>query len=529
MRIKWLWDKLNTSYWLSLGIVLAGTLVTYWYSVFHMLRSEILVYFLHAGSNNSVASLISNNLNSTMAASDTWLFRPLGSAILAVNKVYLGFNPLAWHILSLVLFMVVVWCLFRLLWEIRPGILAMLMALFFATMYASVNAVLYSQLMSYLVFIALVLSGLFYLYRGVEESRKRDITIALAFMFVSCFLYEMGIVLIVLSGLYIWLRRRQLGFNLQYSAVVVGSVFLVFLLVYGSFKLFPPTTYQIAELGRTLDTSSLVKATSYILFLPMYWVPMIVLPSAFQIFPVASLETQSAGIGTISPLPLLWIGLNVIAIAAIGYFAFPRKADDGWKFNNAFPLILGMAVFIYVCLVALYRGTDIHTGILYVLGTNITMNMFLAWTIPLGFCFVRPKAKHVKYVALALLFLVCISASKTFTLNYNVWEMEQPYREYVAQVDNFVQEHKDEQGFSFLSTADDAIEENFCFNWPVVHPSGEVTLVRSTFLQVKYYQYWNVDDPQWVLTYDSQERRFTAINVQFFEESSSEGIIRDAY
>jgi hypothetical protein len=500
--IRWAWDRLNTDYWLSLGIVLAGMLVTYWYSLFHLLRSEILVYFLHAGSNNSVISLIQNTMVSSTGASDNWLFRPLGFVFLALGKVHLGFNPLAWHILSLVLFMVAVWCLYRLLWKIRPGILAMLMALFFGTMYASVNAVLYTQLISYLVFIALTLVGIFYLYRGVEESRNKDIIVATTLIFISCFLYEMGVVLLILAGVYIWLRRKKSDVSLKYSMISIASAFIAYMLAYGSFKLFSVTSYQVAELSRNLSPQSLLKGLSYIPFLFTYWIPIIVIPSAFSIFPVASLETQSSGIGT--DLPVVWIALNIIAVGVIGYFAFPK----GVKITNkAFPLLLGLMAFIFVCLVALYRGTDVHTGIHYIIDTNITLNMFLAWTIPLAFFFIRPDAKKVKYVALALLFLVCLSASKTFTLNYQVWKLEQPYREYVAAVDNFVEKEKAEDGFSFAFANDghkDYIEDNLSFNWPEPKPSGEIELMRANYFQVKYYQYWNPDNPEWVVEYDGQ-------------------------
>lgn len=519
MVIKRVWDKLNTSYWLSLGIVLVGTLTVYWYSLFHLLRSEILVYFLRAGSNNSVLSLIHNTLNSTAGASDNWLFRPLGSVILALGKVHLGFNPLPWHILSLVLFMVAVWCLYRLLWRIRPGILAMLMALFFGTMYAAVNAVLYSQLISYLIFIALTLAGIFYLYRGVEEGRTRDIVIAVAIIFVSCFLYEMGVVLLVLAGIYIWLRRRHSEVNLRYSMLAVSMAFVVFVLTYSSFKLFSPTSYQVTEMGRILNPQSLLQGASYIWFLFTYWIPIIMLPSAFRIFPVPSLESQSAGIGTY--LPILWIAINVIAIAVIGFFAFPKREGLAPKPNRAFPLLLGLMAFIFICLVAMYRGTDIHTGIHYVIDTNITLNMFLAWTIPLTYFYFRPNKNQVKYVALALLFLVCLSASKTFTLNYQVYKMEQPYREYIASVDSFVERLKDQQGFSF-ATADDGhldyIEENLKFNWPEVSCDGEISLVRSSYFEVKYYQYWNPERPQYIIEYNSQERRFEARSTRYLWE-----------
>lgn len=514
--IKQVWDKLNTSYWASFAVVFTGTLVAYWFSLFHLLRSEILVYFLRAGSNDSVGALIHNTLNSTTGASDNWLFRPLGTVILALGKVYLGFDSLLWHIFSLVLFMVAVWCLYRLLWRIRPGILAMLMTLFFATMYASVNAVLYSQLVSYLMFIALTLAGIFYLYRGVEEGRNRDIAIAASCMFLSCFLYEMGAVLIVLSGVYVFMRRRESGISLRYSVTAVASAFVAFMLVYGLFKFFSPTSYQIAELSRAVSPQALIQGASYILYLPSYWIPMIVLPSAFKIFPVPSLESQSAAIGM--SWSMLWIIVNVVAIAVIGYFAFPKKIGTTPKPNRAFPLLLGLMALIFVCLVAMYRGTDVHTGINYVIATNITLNMFLAWTIPMALFFFRPNKKHIKYVALALLFLVCLSASKTFTLNYQVWKMEQPYREYITCVDSFVQDHKDEQGFSFSTVNDgskDIIEENMSFNWPDVQPSGEIILERSYYFQVKHYQYWDAENPEWTVSYDSINKEFTAIRVAF--------------
>jgi hypothetical protein len=128
--------------------------------------------------------------------------------------------------------------------------------------------------------------------------------------------------------------------------------------------------------------------------------------------------------------------------------------------------------------------------------------MFLAWTIPLAFIFLRPKKEHIKYVAVALLIMVCISASKTFTLNYQTWKMEKPYREYEVAVDRLVQDMKDEDGFSFATYDDgrvDYVEENLKFNWPEVSPDGSIKLVQANYFQVKYYQYWNPDNPEWLI------------------------------
>jgi hypothetical protein len=318
-----------------------------------MLRSEILVYFLHAGSNNSVISLIQNTMTRTTGASDTWLFRPLGSVILAIGKVTIGFDALGWHILSLVLFMIAVWCMFRLLWKVKPGIIAMLMALFFGTFYAAVNAVLYTQLVSYLIFIALTLAGLFYLYRGVEQGRNRDIYIAMSLMFVSCFLYEVGVVLIALSGVYIWMKHRMT----RHSVIAVASAFGAFLAVYcvAKFAYFTPT--QANEFLAITSPSSVLRGIGYIFYIPSYWIPMIMMPSAFSIFPVASLESQTAGIG--SDFPIVWMLVNLAALVAIGIFAFPKKGE---KANKAFALVLGVTAFVFVCLVAVYRGMTYTLG-----------------------------------------------------------------------------------------------------------------------------------------------------------------------
>lgn len=500
--IKRCWGKLNSSFWLSFAVVFAGTLVAYSYSLFHLLRSEILFYFLKAGSNDSVVSLFYNNMNRTTGASDTWLFRPLGTAVLAGGKVAFDFNSLAWHILSLALFMIAVWCMFRLLWRIRPGVLAILMTLFFSTMYASVNAVLYSQLISYLIFTALVLAGLYYLYVGVEDSKKSYPYIAMAFFFVSAFCYEVGIVLIPLSALYIWLRRRDTSISFRAAVLSLSAMFLAYLIIYGVFKFISPTTYQVAELGNTFSPQALLQGAGYTLYLPLYWGAMIVMPSTFSVFPVAGVETQSAGIG--SDFPIWLMMLNAAAIIAIGYFAFPRGKDVKEKIKKAFPLMLGVAAFFFVVLVAFYRGNDIHTGIHYVIDTNITLGIFLAFVIPMAYYFIRPQAKHIKWVAIGLLFFVLLSGTKTFMLNYQVWQVEQPHREYLAQVGEFVDAHKGEMDFDFVAVGDSEVENNLKFNFPEVASSGEINLIQSHYLAVKYYMFWEVDNPKYVLTYDEQ-------------------------
>lgn len=458
--------------WLYLAAILAIALVVYWPSFSHLLRSETYVFFLNTHEYSSAFQYL--NYQMEYMPGDSLLFRPLLYGTLGLEKMLFSSNYTLWHIGAFIAHSLAIVSLFRLLWLIRPSVLATLFALLFGTMYVSINAILYVQVAPYSLFIALTLTGLYYLYKGSP-------VVAIVCMFIASFFYEIGILFLILIGIYLWLNKSKSALWTVPATTTYLAMFLV-------------QKINIGLINPELPSlSSIIHAP----YLAGTWITQALIPVAFNVNPTPTLATQPVWFESIMILPILI--LNIIAIAVVTFSLWQKKLEgDSPTIRKNFKLLIGTMLIVFLLTVTIFRAES--RGVSYILDTNINANMFLAWLILLTYTFLNFKSfgkKQIILASLALLFLIGVSSFKVYDVNQEINLVEQPSKAYIMEVDSFVKTHEDEQGFSLAVTTNGKIEENTTLELFKADSSWH----KFSVPQILHLEHWDEISPKYQLHY----------------------------
>lgn len=517
-------SRINTRAIIYLLLIIGVTLVIYFPSFSHLLRGETYTYLLDTQGDTTIGPLITKwydyNYSRMYAAGDVWLFRPLLFVTIGLEKALFGLNYTYWRVAAFCMHLLAICCLFRLLWRIRPGAIAFSLTLLFSTAFLVTNTILYEQIAPRLLFMALTLSALYYVYSGISESSRKKLWIGCGCALVACFFYEIGLVFVVLLAGYFWLERRRLGSSWKYWSVLYLLAIPIYLSVY-----LPPRLLDTRpELGLEFSRKTSIEA----LFLGLHstyiiagtWVTRTLFPMLYTLRPIELLRSFSLQIVPVFPILtsiLSWAIVGVVVLV-LGWLAGTRKLFMSQLIRNPFFILLTCMVVSYVASVSFFRVASHSLG--NVLGTNLHANVFLAFGIVWA-CIILSyrgfNGKLVQYgVVVVLVVLASISAGKVLELNQNLKTLEQPARAYLYQVEEFVREHQSEDDFSFYSKAEPTTQETLGINMNLRHLG---TLRRTacyfTVPQVMYLEYWNKTNPKYFLVQDPESNRLEVVDPEY--------------
>ena len=517
-----------------LAIIVAVTYVIYYPSFHHLLRGETYTYFMDSMNSNSVFSLVGNYYNYEMVrvfdAGDSLAFRPLLFSTLGIEKALFGIDYTYWRIAALLTHLIATLCLFRLLWKIRPTIIAFFATLFFSTSIFVVSAVLYEQIAtSYTLVMALFLTAFYYIYCGVNSGKTKHLILAALSMLIACFFLEIGIVVTILLIGYFWLERKHPNFKWRRWVLVFTAIIVVYIASYTAETFINPTSTTDRDFNHLVRTENINKAFSDGNRLATYWMTQFLKPSEFT----AEIDTNyRANAVSILPTFVEWMGytgteiityrtnkegtlipviFNYIAIAIIGgaLFLKPRRA----KFKPSAPFLFMLTVvpFVLALVNAFYRGLTV--GLLYLLSdANYNIYFWMGLSIVTIYAFISLKELkiwHKGLISLALIILILLTAPLTYRINKEVREDAEPIRLYFQEIDNFIESFRpeDEPDFSFSSTinSSDQEERMGILLWKG-NPYDETGVPHYlTMPQVLYWRYWDNTNPKYTLIYHSEE------------------------
>lgn len=502
-----------------LGIALVAALIAYWPSFSHLLRCETYTFFLNTIGHKGVLDILNHQMVMGYWPGDTWLFRPLLYGLLGLEANYFAFNPMPWHITAFVFHALSIVALFRLLWLIKPGKLALIFTTLYAVAYITVNAILYVQIAIYPLFIAIVLTSLFYLYKGMRENKRGSIIAAIILMSIASFCYEIGMVFLILIGGFLWLKRSRITWTRW--KVVIPALLFVWFTLYAAQHIFATNELASSEFGVLSALSNIVYGTGKIVTIAGTWLSHITLPSLFNLEPQLAMERSPVVFTSLNDVH--WDNINyftlipnLIILSGLGYFLWKRKPSKKKSTNTNISLMLPLTLMLsaFLLITSLFRSAT--RGVeSYILETNNNANLFLAILIPLIYTFpgVRRLANRRftftrRNVCIygALIILIATSFFKLYTINQQVIEAEKPIKDYIVVIEDFVEEHKDEPDFSFISkVADQELEERMTLHlWKEWDPLKRV-YEPHTLVQIQHYDYWDETDPKYVLYYEDEK------------------------
>lgn len=434
-------------------------------------------------------------------AGDRWLFKPLVFIFAGFEKSVFGLSCPLWKILAFSFHLFAVWALFRLLWKIRKGVLATSVALLFASAPLLMNTVLYEQIAPYALFTGLILVALYYVYTNTRWY------LVFASLLVACFINEAGIVITILIVTYLFWQKR--------NKWAITAIIPIYLGVYLSEKLINPAQGLGTEFTRLTSGQTISIGLNGIDAIMERWVRQLFVPSNYSFTPQLNLRAPVALIkDSTSLLPFVF---NLVAIFGfIGLIVYSLIKRVTFKGNFPFIILMGAITLVYVAIVSIFR-TATH-GLPYIFGTNFNAYMFSAWLMVLAFLLtvaIKPHAKVMIGLACCALIVVGISAPKVFSVNYREYVNETPLRNYLVDVNTFVNNHKVEPEFTFQSTMQGDLEKNLDFKlWTLDWSSNPPERINHPYSipQVLYWQYWS-DNPKWILNYSPELNKLAiAIN-----------------
>lgn len=531
-------------FWISLLGVLLITSAIYYPTLMHTLKGETYCYFLDTMGDDTPKELITNwwNYESVrqIAPGDRLLFRPLLFITLGLEKAYFGGHYMYWRIAALMMHLFAVACLFRLLWKIKPGILATLMAVFFGTTYLCINTLLYEQIASYSLFAGLLLCGFYYVYQGTENGNKKDLILATIFMLLACFFHETGIIFTALFIGYFWWERNRLGSGWKYWSYAFIGVLLIWSAVYFPSKFINPVRFLDSELNNLMSIQTFVVGIKGSLVLLTRWVQQAFLPSATVINPMTewwaypidiqyyfTFEPQVASERYLIPVWLfsIYLIINIGALLIAGYVYINTKTKDAdKKVRNSFILLVLFGLIMFLFANSVFR-TNSHGGN-YLVDHNFNLYIWtalLVFFIYLLISLQRLQLKHTILIVLCLLTFIGFNAPRVFNVFQSIKVMQTETREYFHLIDDFIVEHKAENDLSFkiLNSTEmqDNLEltywkvpENIDNNFPTPETLSEYIQVDSSIPQILYYKYWDNENPKYLLSYHPNNSSLEIIN-----------------
>ncbi len=504
-------------FWLSLAFILAIVTIVYYPTLSHLLRGESYLYFVETMDDTSLSAMITNWWNyesvRTIAPGDTMMFRPLLFISLAFEKVYFGLDYFGWRLVAMLIHLTTVACLFRLLWKFKPGILATLMTILFGTSYLALSTMLYEQIATYSLFTGLLLTGFYYVYQGTEYGGKKNLIIASLCMLVASFFHESGVVFTGLFFLYFWWERKRLGSMWKYWGWSFAGIVFVWIATYFPVKLLDPPRFLGDESSRLFKWSVIPAGIYGLWALAERWLQQAVVPAMFVVRPLRELAFHSYTIYRNISLSVPFI-LNCIAVGMMGITYFYTEAKEAVdRIRNSFIALLFSSIVIFMIANSMLR-TFTH-GASYLVDHNFNMYIWLALVAVFVYIFISWKKLNRRFtwvVAGALVILIGLTAPISLSMNLDTSKLHEPTKEYFLTIDDFIEEHKDEQDLSFNILTTSKMQENLeFFYWKV--PEGmsnrptKVTLkdydnFYSSVPEVIYDEYWDNESPKYLLEYN---------------------------
>jgi len=514
-RISYILKKPNTKVIIYLVIIVGVTLIIYYPTFAHLLRGETYIYFLDTAGDNSAISLIKNYYNyeeaRVFAPGDELTFRPLLFTVLGLEKGLFGANYTYWHITAFLAHLLVTLCLFRLLWKIKPAIIALFATLLFSTSFMALETILYEEVAPYALFMALVLIALYYVYCGVKTGKKSNLIIASISMLIACFFNEMGVPFTVLLIGYFWLERKQPNFNWKPWSLTFSVIILIYLATYIPSKFINPTPILSIELNNTLDWQGSI---------PLYlkggwalsskWFLESTFPAMFRVIPSPNLLCpvfNTVGDKSLTAM----VELNALAVATIGgTFLFTKARQDNKGVSIPFFILIVSSLATLIIAITLFR-VKTH-GMNYLVYHSFNVYCWAALFIVAAYALINLRkitAKHMELISISLIVLIGLSAPYAFICNHNNKTAEEPTRAYFQEIDDFIELHQGEQDFSFNSTVEPQTEAFDVSSYKVI--DGECMYFDFTIPQILYWSHWDEDNPKYILTYYSNNRKLGVI------------------
>jgi hypothetical protein len=473
-------DSALASWWghIAATAVLLGLVVlVYRPSTSHAPRGDQWCFLLDTIDQHDFLSILarSYSYNRTRAVDpgDYQLFRPVLFVLLSAEKALFGNNFALWQWTGIALHGLAVFLLLAILLSVRrilgpPGESRLLscvaygIALFFGLNFAGIEMVIWSHINGYLLFVVFALGALllslWVLANPAAPLARLALLAAGAVLLVglSAFTYEIGQFFAVLLGTALGTAAWMHGARLR--GVVLFALFASVLLLYQGMNLLDhaahpqawdasmTTVLERAGTPQTLEhTGRYVLYTAVQPFFPSTatwkFAGRVVIPE-----PVFSWETFSQA-GPLPAVSLVVCAMGIL-LAARGFIRVLRAPE---RVSRLLIVLLPLSLFVLHAGATVLGRMNLRPG-----PQVISSNSYYAYLPLLALltalygtwaCASRSLASVVILVGLVV--LSSDSGTKVYRMNVEVKKALKPLRVMTSTLNQFIEQHGDEPGFSF--------------------------------------------------------------------------------
>lgn len=513
------------------GLISLLTIVIYIPSLFHLPRSDQLLYLYYVAGKSRWVDLIFGtydfNRTRVWQGGDIF-FRPLVYFFLGSEKYVFGYNFMLWQLTGIILHLIVVWFLIKLLLKIHPGRWAYLLSALFSTFLIIFEMVIFHHINAYLIFNIAMLIALnvqVEIYQTKVASSKSIFILFFALM-VACFTYELGCIYCLLLALFLALDSKDCTWSLfgRSTSPWLG----LFIVMLPCWLYFSGSGWNL--LGKEYlwekDPNAIAEAFSVIgtfvnfLSATCWWGITGILSSSTTVYlmnrteiclenPLNFLKSDSG----VSPLILLPILLQAVFFFFYGWLFFKGLKPARMKQNRLLILLFVSIVMIFILAIVVGRA-NVGNGL-----SKIQINSYYSyffWLYFLPLLYLMPDLRflanycsaRIKRIATALMIaMIILNSSLVFSMNYIRAKEYVSWRLFVNHLNHLIQQEKGNPDFSFWVVPD--AKHNPYLKWVKLTDAPDNQGV--TYFDLLYPGYMKPDSPQY--RYTLSKENFSVVDL----------------
>ncbi len=490
-------------------IILALNFIVYFPSFFHAARADQLVYLTEVAEYRSFPELVGNTYSYTRQRQfnkgDEFGFRPLLFFFIALEKQLFGFNFTLWQATGLMLHGLLICQLVRFMGLLEIGLLGYLFVGLFSVLTMSMEMVIWHHISGYMLCLILFLEAFYRLvvFIGQGFRKQRDLGLAIGTLTLANFTYEYSVVgsgvlwlaVILAAGRklrqenhslsapeIIYLKRIKwqlliplvLYFSIN-AADYIGKVgFSAKQLAFSGSVFQTGVGYQLGLAGATFVASILFP----FLLSVEYWERTI-------IYPINEEWWQQVAYPNWGQAANILVVLVSLGIIVYWFVKVRRKqlrtrpsmltSDLGIRsqvnFIGVVSAILGFGYFLFLLVVRLNKH-GLLDYVYYSLYHFYIIALFLlialgAWIKRVEFLNLQPPVWLKGTICILVAGLIFFNGLRTWQINQQRRENEVGFSRLVGTLNDFVQAHRSEEGFSFnIVWAEDDVPTGMYLGYP---------------------------------------------------------------
>jgi hypothetical protein len=521
-------QKPKVGFYLCFAAIALLDLAVYFPSFSHGPRGDHIGYLAEtAGQNDWFTLAIKSyalNRSRTFIAGDEAIFRPVQYFALGTERWLYGYHFYLWQMTGFALHLGIVWCMLRVLLQIRQGIFAPLLAVFFSVLFVGMELVVWHHEHALLLFVLFALGALYNLqlyFAGGRTSRWR-LWASVACLSVAAFSCEIGAAFSPLFAAYAWIAARRKAAcetsSPQEARVSPYKPALVLMIPLCAYVLASGSDYLSRCKAPILKYPvvrefNLEKTVWSAIYADTWWTYSGLFPSYVPALAGGRITIVPGGLFASSkfmqirpPEKFFFIGVGISAILA--YLVALVNGVSWVRLKAKWPFILFALSMLAAYLLMLAVGRFNTVGVQWSLMINLYYS-YIFWVFFVIFVYALVDATHLqglwrqilKSVSVCLLLtLTVLNGLLTHNMNVRMAEWSKPELALVKDIEALIKEHGAEKDFSFAVPLEHP--GNAFFDW--LWKSGDPPDKRYSFAEALYVNCYREKNPKYTVGADNQ-------------------------